>query len=96
MKHCIIIKFKQSVSKEEKDRLYPEIKDLFDQVVSIPGIDRVDILKNVIDRENRYDAVIMITMTPEALTAYDVSEPHIRWKSEYGHLLESKAIIDLD
>ena len=32
----------------------------------------------------------------EALSAYAASEPHIRWKSEYGDRIAKKAIFDCD
>ena len=35
-------------------------------------------------------------MEKDALPAYDVSEPHLRWKTEYGGLVAKKAIFDCD
>ena len=49
-----------------------------------------------INRPNRYDLMIVLDMDPEALPAYDVSEPHIRWKTEYGSVVETKAIFDCE
>ena len=40
--------------------------------------------------------MIEIIMEPEALAAYDVSEPHRRWKQEYGSHIEAKAIFDCE
>ena len=38
----------------------------------------------------------VIDMEKEALPAYAASEPHIRWKSEYGDRIAKKAIFDCD
>ena len=40
--------------------------------------------------------MIILDMEKEALAAYDVSEPHLRWKKEYGDRIEKKAIFDCD
>ena len=96
MKHNIIVKFKPEISKAEIKALVPEILDLFKELESMEGINGVSILENCIDRENRYDLSIVIDMDKSALGAYDVSEPHLRWKSEYGHMLEKKAIFDYE
>ena len=40
--------------------------------------------------------MIVLDMEPEALPAYDVCEPHLRWKTEYGPITESKAIFDCE
>ena len=46
------------------------------------------------ERPNRYDMMIEMVMEPEALPVYDASEPHLRWKQEYGSHIEAKAIFD--
>ena len=94
MKHHIIAKFTESVTKEEKARLLPEIQELFNHCLSIDGITKVEVIPNVIDRPNRYDVIIAITMTEEALPVYDECEWHKIWKKEYGSLLSAKAIFD--
>ena len=47
-----------------------------------------------IDRENRYDVMIVLDMDKDALSAWDASPLHHQWKDEYGALLEKKAIFD--
>jgi len=96
MKHCIIVKYNESVDEAKKIALIPEIQALFDGTLSIEGIHKVVLKPNVINRPNRYDLVIEIEMEPAALPAYDGCEWHHRWKEEYGALLKSKAIIDLE
>ena len=91
MKHCILIKWKD---RQEAEKKYGEIRALFDGAVKIPGIAGVEYKRNCVDRENRYDLLILLDMEESALTAYDSSEMHQRWKREYGSLIASKAIFD--
>ena len=96
MKHCIIAKFKPEVTTIQKEKMYPKILELFENTRSIEGVHNVELLKNCIDRSNRYDIMIRIDMEPEALSLYDACEWHHRWKEEYGGLLEKKAIFDYE
>lgn len=96
MKHCIIIKYNETVSPELKQALIPEIQALFDNTVSIEGIHKVTLKPNVINRANRYDLIIEIEMNPSALPFYDDCEWHHIWKNDYSKYLASKAIIDID
>ena len=48
------------------------------------------------DRENRYDLMIVLDMDKDAPGAYDVSEPHLRWKAEYKDKIKKKAIFDCE
>ena len=54
------------------------------------------IRRNVINRPNRYDLLIELTMTPDMLPAYDASEPHHRWKETFGARIQQKAIFDYE
>lgn len=94
MRHHILVKYNEQV--QDKAALIPEITALFRETLAIPGIHGVEVRPNVIDRPNRYDLMIVIDMEPSALPVYDDCEPHHRWKAEYGHLLEKKAIFDCD
>lgn len=96
MKHCILVKFQKEIGKQQKEALYPQIRALFSQLLDMDGIVRVDVIPNVVDRENRYDLLIRIDMNPSALTAYDQSAVHQKWKTDYGKLLASKAIFDYE
>ena len=53
-------------------------------------------LRNCIDRENRYDLAIIIDMDKAALPAWDASELHREWKSGFGSYLAAKAIFDFE
>ena len=94
MKHCILVKYKEGVDQKQKEELIPRIQALFDQLLGMEGIHKVELFPNVVDRPNRYDLLIRIEMDEEALSAYDSSEPHRKWKAEYAQYLEKKAIFD--
>ena len=93
MKHYIIAKLHDSSKREE---LVAPVQALFDRTLSIPGIHKVTVKPCCVDRANRYDLMILLEMDPEALPAYDASEPHHFWKNEYGSKIEKKAIFDCD
>ena len=93
MKHYIIVKFKEKTDIQE---LAQPVKEIFDGTLSIPGVHDVQIKLSNSDRENRYDMMIVMDMDRDALKAYDVSEPHLTWKSQYGDLIAKKAIFDCD
>ena len=92
MKHYIIGKFKPEIS--EKAALLPRIRAVFDHAPEIPGVRGAQVIPNCVDRENRYDVMIIVDMEKEALPAYDNSSMHHQWKAEFGPLLEKKAIFD--
>ncbi len=93
MKHYIIVKF---VEGTDVRALEKPVLGLFEQTLSIPGIHGVEIKLSNSERPNRYDMMIVMDMEKEALPAYDVSEPHLCWKSAYGDLVAKKAIFDCD
>ena len=93
MRHFIIVKLKDP---KEKESLAGPVKALFEQTLEIEGIHQVKLHLSCSERPNRYDMMIEIIMEPEALPAYDASEPHRRWKQEYGGHIEAKAIFDCE
>ena len=93
MKHYIIVKFKKEFDYESR---IGDIKAIFDETLGIDGISAVDIRKSNSERENRYDLMIVIDMSKNALPLYDVSAPHLLWKEKYGGYIEKKAIFDCD
>ena len=94
MLHHILVKLKEPPADREAFRR--EVEGVFEGSLSIPGVHSLKVLSNVIDRSNRYDLMIVIAMDREALPLYDASEAHLRWKADYGHLIEKKAIFDCD
>ena len=91
MKHYIIAKLKSGIDRNE---LVEPVAAIFEDTLSIPGIRAVKVKPCCIERSNRYDLMIEIEMDPEALPAYDASEPHKKWKETYGGMLEAKTIFD--
>ena len=93
MKHHIIVKFTEGT---DVQALLQPVREIFDECLEIPGIHGVELKTSCIDRPNRYDLMIAIDMDKEALPAYDVSEPHHRWKDTYGPITAKKAIFDCE
>ena len=94
MKHHIIAKFGPQV--QDKKALTPEIAALFSKADGIPGVRRVRIMENCVDRDNRYDLMIVVEMRRDALPDWDASAVHHQWKEKYGPLLQAKAIFDCE
>ena len=93
MKHYIIVKFTDGT---DVKALVEPVRKIFEETLAIPGIHSLDIRISNSDIANRFDLMIIIDMEKEALPAYAASEPHIRWKSEYGDRIAKKAIFDCD
>lgn len=91
MKHHILVKFNEGV---DVDALLAPVQAIFEQTLAIPGVHGLALKRNCISRPNRYDLLIVLDMDEAALPAYDASEPHLRWKTEYGGLVAKKAIFD--
>lgn len=94
MLHHILVKWTDEVT--NKPALATEVETLFQGVLTVDGVHSVSVHPNVIDRPNRYDLLICITMDEQALPAYDNCATHHRWKDDYGHLVAKKAIFDCD
>ena len=93
MEHYIIVKFTGGT---DVKALVEPVRGIFEETLEIPGVHSLDIRVSNSDIANRFDLMIIITMEKEALSAYAASEPHIRWKKEYGDRIEKKAIFDCD
>lgn len=93
MKHHIIVKFTEGT---DVRALLEPVRSIFAETLSIPGIHALELKPSCSERANRYDLMIVLDMDPEALPAYDASEPHLRWKSEYGPITAKKAIFDCE
>ena len=94
MKHCIMAKFADRTVLTEE--FLNELKRLFAPCDAIEGVHGVRLISNCVDRENRYDLLIMIDMERDALPRWDASDLHAAWKKDYGALLQSKAIFDAE
>lgn len=94
MKHCILVKWNKEVT--SKIAMLENVKNVFDKLLVIEGIHKVEYKQNCIDRTNRFDLLVEIDMDKEVLPAYDESAPHLEWKEKYGKFLENKAIFDFE
>ena len=94
MQHHILVKWKERPA-DAAARLH-EVEQVFQPCLDIPGVHEIKVIPNVIDRPNRYDLLIRITMEEAVLPVYDACDAHHRWKDEYGALIEKKAIFDCE
>ena len=92
MLHHIIVKFNNTV--EDKHLVISKASELFERLRSLDGINDVNLYPNCIDRDNRYDLMIVIDMDKKALETYDSCEVHKTWKADFGKYILSKAIFD--
>jgi len=93
MKHHILVKF---VEGADVSALLEPIQALFARTLEIPGVHGLELKPSCSDRPNRYDLMIVMDMDQAALPAYDVSEPHLAWKRDYGDRIAKKAIFDCE
>lgn len=92
MKHCILVKFIKGYNYlNELDN----IKQLFNSI-KIKGLNFVEYKTNCINRDNRYDLLIRIDITKDALSIYDDCKEHHQWKDIYSKYIEKKAIFDYE
>ena len=94
MKHVILVKWNKTVL--DKESILIEAKNIFEKLLNIEGIKSVMLHKNVINRTNRYDLMVVIEMNKEVLPIYDESQPHKEWKEKFGKYVENKAIFDFE
>ena len=94
MKHCIIAKFNDNAA--GKAAMIEQAEALFTSAPAMDGIRSYTVLRNCIDRANRYDLAIVIDMDKAALPVWDASELHHEWKNRFGAELAAKAIFDFE
>ena len=94
MRHCILVKWTDEI--KDKHKALKSVKSVFDKLLAIDGIHKIDYVENCIDRSNRYDLLIRIEMDREVLPMYDTSAPHLEWKEKYGKFVGKKAIFDFE
>ena len=93
MRHYVIIKLKDRSLRGEAAE---KARRIFERTLAIDGVESVNVRENCVDRPNRYDVMIEITMDPGALPVYDSSEAHLEWKRYCDPLLESKTVFDCE
>lgn len=94
MKHCILAKFNESVA--DKPAVLAQVKALFAGAAPVDGVNGITIHENCVARDNRYDLMIVVKMEKAALPNWDASEIHHQWKTQFGGMLEKKAIFDYE
>ncbi len=94
MKHYIIVKFKEDAPR--LDDMIGRIEEIFRGVLEVRGVESFKLVRNCIDRSNRYDLMIVIQMDKNSLPDYDESIPHHTWKEEFSKYIEKKAIFDAE
>lgn len=92
MKHHIIVKFNKEAP--ALDEMIPEIESIFAGVKDVEGVHGFSLVKNCVDRSNRYNLMIVIDMERQSLEAYDGCSAHKEWKEKFSRYIESKAIFD--
>lgn len=93
IRHFIIIKFENSVNIQS---LIEPIRNLFNSTLSIEEIKKVEIYESNTNLPNRYDLMIEMVLTSQALKLFDNSQIHKTWKTEYGKYIVNKTIFDCD
>lgn len=93
MKHYIIVKFYDGYNYLNE---LEKIKKLFNNALTIDGVDKVEIYKSNSKLVNRYDLMIKMILTFEGLINFDNSWIHLKWKNDYGKFIQSKVIFDCE
>lgn len=93
MQHYIIVKFFDDV---DYIKFIKPITELFDNALKIDGISTIKIFSSNSKLNNRYDLMIIMELTQNALVEFDNSNIHKKWKSEYGKFIKDKVIFDCD
>ena len=93
MRHYVIIKLND---RSMKDEVAERARAIFEKTLELDGVEKVAVYPNCVDRPNRFDVMIVITMRPETLPVYDASEAHLEWKRYCDPLLAAKTVFDCD
>ena len=93
MNHYILVKFNDSI---EKESIINSIKELFQKAIAIKEVEKIDIYQSNIDLPNRYDLMIRMVLTKNALNEFDNGEIHKEWKERFGKYIMNKTIFDCE
>lgn len=93
MKHYIIVKYN---SEFDYLKELDAIKSLFDEALKIDGVSKINVYTSNSKLSNRYDLMIKMELTQDALIDFDNSWIHKKWKNDYGNYIENKTIFDCD
>ncbi len=92
MKHHIIVKYTSEVT--DKAAMLEKIKSLFLNAAPIRGVHSYSFYTNCVDRENRFDLMIVAELDGDCLSNWDESPLHKAWLNNFGRYVAQKAIFD--
>lgn len=93
MRHLIIVKFNPDFNLKKE---ISEIQELFNKAIAIKNIKSIKLYQKNIDKLNRYDLMIEMYLSKQALDEFDNSNIHKEWKEKYGKYIENKTIFDCE
>lgn len=93
MTHYIIVKFYENT---EKKSLINPIRELFQKATAIKDVEKIDIYESNMDLSNRYDLMIKMVLSENALNEFDNGEIHKEWKEKFGKYIMNKTIFDCE
>ena len=91
MKHHIILKLKKTDNPEE---IIEGIKNLYNETLKIDGVKKVDIYTTNSKLRNRFDLMIKMDLSKEALKEYENSKIHNEIKEKYDSAISKKTVFD--
>lgn len=80
----------------EKKSLINPIRELFQKAIAIKDVEKIDIYESNMDLPNRYDLMIKMVLSKDALNEFDNGEIHKEWKERFGEYIMSKTVFDCD
>ena len=93
MTHYIIVKINENT---EKKSLINPIRELFQKATAIKDVEKIDIYESNMDLSNRYDLMIKMVLSENALNEFDNGDIHKEWKERFGKYIMSKTIFDCE
>lgn len=91
MKHHIILKLKKN---DNSEKIIEEIKNLYNETLKIQGVKRVDVYTTNSKLRNKFDLMIKMDLTKEALKEYETSDIHNQIKERFDKTISKKTIFD--
>ena len=89
----LLIRLKSGKS-SDKERLNEEIKNLYNETLKINGVKRVDVYTTNSKLRNKFDLMIKMDLTKEALKEYQTSDIHNQIKERFDKKKKKKTIFD--
>ena len=80
----------------EKKSLINPIRELFQKATAIKDVEKIDIYESNMDLSNRYDLMIKMVLSENALNEFDNGDIHKEWKERFGKYIMSKTIFDCE